>query len=122
MDETTKPMENETVDSPIEDNPVEIVDNPAEETSAEVAENNLDTDIPEEDKELFTEFGEIIGETIVDALKEVYGEEKANEVCTEIAQEARDSEQPIQDIIGEKVSQLSGIDLEARVDAPLPRL
>lgn len=115
MDETTKPMENETVDSPIEDSPV---DNPAEEPSAEVTNDSPDTDIPEEDKEFFTEFGEIIGETIVDALKEVYGEEKTNEVCTEIAQEARDSEQPIQDIIGEKVAQLSGIDLEARVDAP----
>lgn len=82
MDETTKPMENNELatDSPTEDNPVEIVDNPAE-----VTNDNLDADISEKDKELFTEFGEIIGEAIVDALTEVYGEEKAGEVCAEIA-------------------------------------
>ncbi|MCQ5145148.1 hypothetical protein [Enterocloster bolteae] len=98
----------------------ESVTEAMEDTSGE-ADNGLDTeaDISEEDKELITEFGEIISEAIVDALKEVYGDEKADELCTAIAQEARDSEQPIQDIIGEKVAELAGVDLnEAQVDTP----
>lgn len=105
----------DTADGTAVDTPESNADERAEQTTAD---DNHNADLSEEDKELFTEFGEVISEAIVDALKEVYGEEAADSLCTDIAQEARDSEQPIQEIISEKVAELAGIDLEARVDTP----
>ncbi len=122
MDESTNLNETkaELESDAIVDTSAEAAIEPKADEGAEqtTTDDNRDTDIPEEDKELFTEFGEVISETIVDALKEVYGEEAADKLCAGIAQEARDSEQPIQEIISEKVAEIAGIDLEARVDAP----
>ena len=122
MDESTnlnetkaEPESDAIADMPDETTIEHTADEGAEQTTAD---DNHDADLPEEDKELFTEFGEVISEAIVDALKEVYGEEAADKLCAGIAQEARDSEQPIQEIISEKVAEIAGIDLEARVDTP----
>ena len=89
MDELTnlneikaEPESNAIVDTPDEAAIEPNADERAEQTTVD---DNRDADLPEEDKELFTEFGEVISEAIVDALKEVYGEEVTDELCTGIA-------------------------------------
>lgn len=58
------------------------------------------------------EFGEIIGERIVEALTEILGDRDAERICMEIAEEARSTDRSIQDIIADKVSTFADLQPE----------
>lgn len=110
-----------------ENSVVEPVADGADTADASPGQDNADIDavdikdetVPDEDKAFISDFGGLISDTIVEALTELYGKDQAGQICSEIAQEARDSDTPIQDIIAERVSELSGIDLpDTGVDIP----
>lgn len=74
-----------------------------------VDEAAQDTDFTPAD---IQEFGEIIGERIIEALTEILGDREAERICSEIAEEARTGDRSIQDIIADKVSAFADIQPE----------
>ena len=91
---------------------------PSQESDAEAVQDATGAmDFTEQD---IRDFGEIIGEKITAALSDILGNEEADRTCTEIAEEARNTDRSIQDIIADKVSpyvDLQPEDIERFADA-----